>query len=332
MPNVTTSIRALARRDRGAASLVRSVSAMGVAAALLSTPFAGASVGSLYAQTDLDAFMQQVLVRRDDNWRKLQQYVLDEREEIEIRGPTRAPIWGERRDYTWYVRDGYFVRSPVKVNGVTIGEGDRREYEESYLRRVKRRDARQAAPDGAPDPPSDAEQPPGDVDGLIRQTRQPQFISSAYFLRFRFEEGHYALVGREPLDGLDTLRVEYYPSKLFANRRDRTPDAYDAEIQRLMNKSSLVTLWIEPSSHQIVKYTFDNLGLDFLPIHWLVRVNEVTASMTMGQPFPDVWLPAGLEVRAGMTMALGAIDFRYSLGYADYRRADVRSTLIVPEP
>ena len=28
-----------------------------------------------------------------------------------------------------------------------------------------------------------------DVDGLIRQTRQPQFISSAYFLRFKFDEG-----------------------------------------------------------------------------------------------------------------------------------------------
>ena len=28
------------------------------------------------AQTDLDAFMRQVLARRDDNWTKLQQYVL----------------------------------------------------------------------------------------------------------------------------------------------------------------------------------------------------------------------------------------------------------------
>ena len=83
----------------------------------------------LIAQTDLDAFMRQVLVRRDDNWKKLQQYVLDEHETIDVRGPSRLPLWGERRDYTWYIRDGFFVRSPVKVNGVTIAEGERRTFE-----------------------------------------------------------------------------------------------------------------------------------------------------------------------------------------------------------
>ena len=36
---------------------------------------------------------------------------------------------------------------------------------------------------------------------------------------------------------------------------------------RLMNKKSKVTLWIEPSSHQILKYTFDDLGWDFFPGH-----------------------------------------------------------------
>src|SRR5881296_3596551 len=64
------------------------------------------------AQTDLDAFMKQVLARRDDNWKKLQQYVLDERETVQVQGPGRVPLWGERRDYTWYIRDGFFVRSP----------------------------------------------------------------------------------------------------------------------------------------------------------------------------------------------------------------------------
>ena len=27
-----------------------------------------------------------------------------------------------------------------------------------------------------------------------------------------------------------------------------------------MNKASLVTLWIDPGTHQILKYTFDNVG------------------------------------------------------------------------
>src|SRR5438045_3564421 len=94
------------------------------------------------AQTDLDAFMKKVVARRDDNWKKLQQYVLDERETFELRGPTRLPIWGERRDYTWYIREGFFVRSPLKFNGVTIPEAERQKYETDYLERQKRRDAR----------------------------------------------------------------------------------------------------------------------------------------------------------------------------------------------
>src|SRR5438270_6107098 len=89
------------------------------------------------AQTDLDAFMKQVLARRDDNWKKLQQYVLDEREQFELRGPARQPLWGEQREYTWYLREGYFVRSPLKANGVTIGEDERRKYEANFLRRAK---------------------------------------------------------------------------------------------------------------------------------------------------------------------------------------------------
>ena len=31
------------------------------------------------AESDLDAFMRQVMERRDDNWKKLQQYILDEK-------------------------------------------------------------------------------------------------------------------------------------------------------------------------------------------------------------------------------------------------------------
>ena len=79
---------------------------------------------SVRAQADLDAFMQQVMARRDDNWQKLQQFVLDEREDVEVRSDARALVYGERRDYTWYIRDGVFVRSPVRVNGAAVGEAD----------------------------------------------------------------------------------------------------------------------------------------------------------------------------------------------------------------
>jgi hypothetical protein len=311
---------------------------------------AGAAAGVVSAQSDLDAFMQQVLTRRDDNWKKLQQYVLDERETIELRGPAHVSLWGERRDYTWYIRDGFFVRSPLKVNGATVGEGDRRKFEADFLRREQAREKRakdrtSVAAD-APLPPSGPDEPPHDIDGLIRQTRQPQFISSAYFLRFKFDEGRYALAGRERLEDRDVLRIEYYPTRLFteqrrrddSNQRDDTrrrsqkPDtARDNQMMRLMNKTSKVTLWIEPASHQILKYTFDDLGWDFFPGQWLVRISNATASMTVGQPFPDVWLPRALEMNVGMTLAAGPVDLHYSLDYHDYRRADVTSKIGIPD-
>jgi hypothetical protein len=39
-------------------------------------------------------------------------------------------------------------------------------------------------------------------------------------------------------------------------------------MQRLMNKVSRVTIWVEPEQKQIVKYTFENVSLDFLPASW----------------------------------------------------------------
>lgn len=322
-------------------------SLLGVALCLTAAP--AGSEGPPPAENDLDAFMRQVLARRDDNWKKLQQYIFDEREQLELRGPARVPIWGERRDYTWYIRDGFFVRSPLKFNGVTIGEAERRKFEADYLRQAQERDKRPGRgsvtvdatggitvePAGATDTP----EPAGpsdfvrDVDGVIRQTRPPQFISSAYFLRFRFEEGKYALVGRETLDGHEVLRIEYFPARMFGGtdrRRNGTEPsaadkARDAEFRRLMNKVALVTLWVEPKAHQIVKYTFDNVGFDFLPAQWLVHVNDVKATMKVGRPFPEVWLPASLDINLAMTLAAGQLDLRYGLEYHDYRRPDVTS-------
>ena len=320
----------------------------------LSTVLIASVAAAPRAQSDLDAFMRQVLDQRDSNWKKLQQYVLDEHEQLEMRGPSGTPLWGERRDYTWYIRDGFFVRSPLRVNGAAVGESDRLKYEAEFLQREKRRDARAAGAAPADEPPAPTsagtDETPRDLDGLIRQSRQPQFISSAYFLRFRFDEGRYALVGREQFDGREVLRIEYYPEKLFTEQRRRElreelegdrkrPPArdredqqkFDAELRRLMNKSSKVTLWIEPASHQIVKYTFDDLNWNFFPAQWLAQVDGVTASMTMGQPFEGVWLPRSLQMDIGLLLAFGDVDFRYTLEYDNYRQPDVRSKVGIPD-
>ena len=132
--------------------------------------------------------MAQVLARRDENWKKVQQYILDEQERVEFRGPVEMLLWGAKREYMWYPRDGFFVRSPVRFNGVDISESEREKYEQNFLqadespRRARER-ARARKPKARPT------RRPSDLQSLIQQTREPQFVSSAYLLKFKFEGG-----------------------------------------------------------------------------------------------------------------------------------------------
>ena len=302
-------------------------------------------------QTDLDAFMAKALERREVNRRTLKDYILSEVESFDVLAPGRVPLYRFTRQYAWYVREGIHVRSPLKHDGVTIAEDQRRKYEEEWFRRERDRQKREAekkAKGGAPA----GEQAPvpggtGPAEGAVGQILEPRFVSEAYFLDFKFEPGNYYLVGREALDNHEVLRVEYYPTRMFSDerepdeedpkRRERRREQsqkekdFDEAINRKMNKTSLVTLWIDPSEHQIVKYTFDNVWLDFLPGRWLVRVDDIKASMTMGQPFQGVWLPKMIEIHAGLTLASGSYEARYRRSFSDFREADVTSKIRVKD-
>jgi hypothetical protein len=166
---------------------------------------------------------------------------------------------------------------------------------------------------------------------------------------FKFEPGNYALVGRETIEGRSVLRIEHYPTKLFTDedenehrehadhatergddrktKRGKDEEDEDAAIERRMNKVALITLWVDPDSAQIIRYTFDNVGLDFLPGRWLVRVSELKASMEMGLPFPDVWLPRRIQFRAAVTLATGTYPATFDVEYRDYRLADVKTKI-----
>ena len=161
---------------------------------------------------------------------------------------------------------------------------------------------------------------------------EPRFVADAYFLDFEFEPGNYYLVGRETLDGHDVLRIEYYPEQMFTERQDDAggdPDRRDdrRDEAAAMDKTSLVTLWVDPAQHQIVRYTFDNLGFDFLPRRWLFRLDDLTASMTMRQPFPGVWLPARIDMRATLSLAIGTYEASGTRTYTDYREAETGGRL-----
>ncbi len=284
------------------------------------------AVSSLSAQSDLDDLMSQVLSHRDENWKKLQQYVLDERERFQLSGIDRARVFGFERDYSWFVREGFFIRSPVRADGVAISEGERRKEEDEWLKRQRSRQARRDTRNGTTSELTDPNVPPGTVEDVLKQSVEPEFIQAAYFMRFKFDEGQYALVGPEQLAGRRVLKIEYYPTLLFTEGRTRPNKKVrerDDEINAQMNKTSLVTLWIDPVERQILQYDFHNINMDFLPGASIARVAGMDATMRMSQPFPGVWLPEAIALSAKVTLATGTLDARYTVDYHDYRLANV---------
>jgi hypothetical protein len=282
--------------------------------------------------SDLDAFMSRVLARRDDNWKRMQQYVLDERETFQILGAGGTPFYGFRREYLWFPRDGdgVFVRSPLTVDGVKLGEAERRKAEADYLRREEGRDKRREEREKEAGTSTTGSSPTEVTGDGVRQALEPGFVSAAYFLKFRFDPGQYALAGRETLEGRPVLRIEYYPTKLFSEgkaRPNRKVRERDVDIEPKMNKAALVTLWVEPTAYQILKYEFRNLPWDFLPGRSIVRVDDVTASMEMGQPFPDIWLPRAIRIATDFSTAIGELKGRWATDYHDYRLASVTTRI-----
>jgi hypothetical protein len=289
------------------------------------------------APSDLDALMATVLQHRDENWRRLHDYVLREKEAFSLDGPGRARLYGAEREFTWYMRDGYLVRSPLRYNKVTLGEADRRKYEENWLKEEKEREeqhARKAAAK-AQEHRSAEEPQVTDVQSFIREGGEPRFISEAYFLEFRFEPGNYYLAGRETIENREVLRVEYYPQRLFDDHDDKhgrerkreRDEKFARDVEKKFNKVALITLWVDPAVRQIVKFTFENVDFGFLPGRWLVRVGDVKATMVMGQPFPDVWLPREMLFEGEVTLAAGTFEARYTREYYDYRQGETRARI-----
>ena len=336
--------------------------------------------------TDLDTFMARVLERRNENWKTLHDYILSERESFRILGPGDVPLLGQRREFSWFVRDGYLVRSPVKANGAALGEDERRRYEADWLADERKReekarlkaakgeDTRVTAADRAGAETGQAVEKavvdelrtiePGSGQEVVDMVGgEPRFISEAYFMKFPFEPGNYYLAGRETMDGRAVLKVEYYPSRLFKDEPDRektevtvgaTPggvtvrktgepsghteteparkprredDDLDREIEAAMNKVTLVTMWIDPQEHQIVRFTFDNADWGYLPGRAIVRVDEARASMTMGRFFDGVWLPKEITFRFGATFASGSYTVGYAREFYDYRKGEVSARI-----
>lgn len=348
---------------------------LALASAAWLAPGAGAAPGGQAKPaaplTDLDTFMARVLERRNENWKTLHDYILSERETFQILGPGGIPLAGQRRDFQWFIRDGYLVRSPVKANGASLSESDRRKYEEDWLKKEK--DREQRAKDKASKKDKDAVEaevaeelrtidPGSDKEVVALVGTEPRFISEAYFMKFPFEPGNYYLAGRETMDGRPVVKVEYYPTRLFADDEEREKksvtvtaggdvkveaaegkpgakakpkhpatrdkgDDLENEIETAMNKVTMVTMWIDPEDYQIVKFQFDNADWGFLPGRAIVRVDQAKATMTMGRFFDNVWLPKEIAFNFGATFAAGSFTFRYGREFHDYRKGEVSARI-----
>lgn len=182
--------------------------------------------------------MKEALDRRHAaEWRRLGDFVLRETLAVRIDAPSDSPLAGFRRtrEYDWYVRDGWAIRSPVRVDGIVVGDERRRGYERDWRRAERRR--RAALKTGSPEP-------------------EPRFVADFhYFLEWGLEPGDCYFVGRESAAGREVVRLECYPAARFLEEASE-------RIARGIRKTSTLTLWVDPEAGRIVKYAFENSGLD----------------------------------------------------------------------
>lgn len=251
---------------------------------------------------DIDAFMEKVLERRDVNWEEYYNYFGKERAELVVEGSLPGvPLTGFHKEFLWFVRDGYMVRSPVSVDGVEISAEQRAREEEKWIERLKKRE-RERSPD------------------------------REGFMGFKFEPGNYFYAGTKLFEGKELVAVEYYPEEGFIDDEDDDDekDEREKELERQFNKTLMVTMLIDPEEHQIVKMTIDNFGFDFLPGGWLVKLDTFEATMVMHKPFEDVWLPRDISGYGKVTTAAGSISVRYTTEFYEYAKAETGATYRFP--
>ncbi|RPI22669.1 MAG: hypothetical protein EHM61_21715 [Acidobacteria bacterium] len=265
--------------------------------------------------SDLDALMSKVLAKREIDWDRLHNYVFREKEVLELRGLGSAPIESWRREYVWLVRDGYLVRSPVKANGVSLSKEEQAKAEREWTE--------------------------------DRKNQKRNSLEREAFFGFKFQPGRYLLAGKKKHEGRDVLVVEYYPKlrdldddeeghkgerpkeksdnadKKKSSKRDKDEDLGDY-YERMFEKTLLVTMLVLPEENQLVQMTFDNVGLDFLPGRWLVRIDDLKADMTMHKPFENIWLPGAIHAFGSVTTANGSLTVRYAREFFDYQKTDVK--------
>ncbi len=277
-------------------------------AVLAQTPSPGKQVPDKgLPANELDAFMAKVLERRDIDWERLHNYVFSERETLEIKTNRLPALENIRKEYVWRVKDGYIVRTPVKANGVSIAKDEQARAENEWIEQQKRRKGK----------------------ALERES----------FFGFKFQPGRYLYAGKRTVGNRELMVIEYYPdfkdldndkgeassAKAEDKKREKQRESDSEEYyERMFEKAFVATMLVDPQEHQLVEMTFDNVGLDFLPARWLVRVSDIKASLAMDKPYGDVWLPKTIQAWGSVSTAIGDLTLRYAREFFDYKKTDVK--------
>ena len=178
--------------------------------------------------------MERVLARRDENWKKMQQYILDEEERLQSIGPDGTRLYGFDRDYTWFIRAGLLRPQPAQVRRRhdqrertrATGRAQWIEREKAREKRAQERakergEERRRATATAHSISGSA--PPSTMllTAVARAAVRLGGLLPALQVRSR------PLRARRPraADDRDVLRIEYYPSKLFTEGRTRPEQA-----------------------------------------------------------------------------------------------------------
>jgi len=242
-------------------------------------------------ENELDEFMAKVLKKRDIDWEKLHNYIFNSTETLEIKKGEIPALENFRREYIWYVRDGYLIRCPVRINGVKISAREQAEEIDKWISDEKKK----------------------------RENDQKYQLDHQSFFGFKFEPGRYLYAGKQQFEGREVIVIEYYPD-IGKNIPKRGKNNYGD----LIEKSILITLLIDPAEHQIVQFTFDNAGFEFLPARWLVRLDDIKGSLVMDKPLGDVWLPREITAYGSISTANMDLSIHYSHEFYSYSETEVK--------
>ena len=280
--------------------------------------------------TDLDRLMERVLTRRDDNWKKLQQYVLDEKETFDLTGPGGARLFGFRRDFTWFMREGVFVRSPLRVNGVSLSEDERRKAETTWIRRERRRDERRKQRAADASAPTNPETPPNLDPSSASGSPRP--IDSTQ--------------GRpEPVEGRSESRGETPPNPENSANPEIPADAFASIEPRFVSWAYFLEFKFEPNHYGLVgRETIDGrsvLRIEYYPAELFhegrtrpnrkVRDRDEEVEEKMNKvSLITLWVdPDALQI---LQYTFDDIDMGFLPGRSIARVDDVKATMRMTQP